>query len=250
MTRTLSGLNVFEASVHDTERVAAFSALSATFERQDAGFAGGASGGSWRMLRSAGVSTPARYLLLGQLGFVAFLALCAIIDPTGLRANHGWSYYVGRDETLVPYLLAFTTFIALTLRAARLLDDSSAPRGFSTGLRYLSVFLVLDVATPDTVNAFFYWAHDATSALLFLYELGFSVWIVAALGPRRLGTGLLAAQLLGGLVAMFSQLHVISLLGPGILLFQLSFGLLLVVAAAPVQVYAASPEPARAPASR
>ncbi len=196
------------------------------------------------------MSTPARYLLLGQFGFVAFLALCAIIDPTGLRANHGWSYYVGRNETLVPYLLAFATFIALTLRAARLLDDSSAPRGFSTGLRYLTLFLVLDVATPDTVNAFFYWAHDATSALLFLFELGFAAWIVATLVPGRLGASLLAAQFVGGLVAMFSQLHVIPLLGPGILVFQLSFGLLLVVAAAPVQVYASSLEPARAPANR
>ena len=196
------------------------------------------------------MSSPARYLLLGQIGFVAFLGLCALIDPTGLRANHGWSYYVGRNETLVPYLLAFTTFIALTLRAARLLDDSSAPRGFSTGLRYLTLFLVLDVATPDTVNAFFYWAHDGTSALLFLYELGFAVWIVAALGPRRLGAGLLATQFAGGLVAMFSQLHAISLLGPGILVFQLSFGLLLVVAAAPVQVYASGLEAARAPANR
>src|SRR5262249_43783673 len=163
-----------------------------------------------------------RYLLVGQVGFVAFLALCALIDPTGLQANHGWSYYVDHNQTLVPYVLAFTTLIALTLRAARLLDDSLAP-GFATGLRYLSVFL--DVATPDTVNSFFYWAHDATSALLFLYELGFSIWLVVTLGPRRIGGALLVTQFTGGLVAMFSQLHVIPLLGLGILVFQLSFGL-------------------------
>lgn len=178
--------------------------------------------------------SPARYLLLAQIGFVAFLVVCVLIDPTGLRANHGWSYYIGRDETLVPYLLAFATFIGLTLYAARLLDDSAASRAFSVGLRLLAVFLVLDVATPDTVNAFFYWAHDATSALLFLYELGFGIWIVATIGPRRVGTALLAVQFAGGIVAMFSQLHVIELLGPGILVFQLSFGVLLVAAAARV----------------
>ena len=202
-----------------------------------------------RLLRSLAVSTPARYLLLGQIGFAVFLALCAIIDPTGLQAVHGWSYFVDHNQTLVPYVLAFATFIALTLRAARLLDDSSAP-GFATGLRCLTVFLVLDVATPDTVNAFFYWAHDATSALLFLYELGFSVWIVVTLGPRRLGGALLVTQLIGGLVAMFSQLHVIPVLGLGILVFQLSFGLLLVIAAAPVQVFTPGLETAHAPANR
>ena len=196
------------------------------------------------------MSTPARYLLVGQAGFVAFLVLCAIIDPAGLQANHGWSYYAEHQETVVPYLLAFTIFIALTFRAARLLDESSAPHAFATGLRYLSLFLILDVATPDTVNAFFYWAHDATSALLFLYELGFAAWIVVALVPTRLGGALLATQFAGGIVAMLSQFHVIASLGLGIFVFQLSFGLLLVVAAALVQVQESDFETARAPVGR
>lgn len=202
------------------------------------------------VLRSTEVSTPARFLLFGQIGFLAFLMLCAAIDPSGLEDNHGWSYYLGHGETLVPYLLAFATFIAPTLRAARLLDDSSAPRELATGLRYLSFFLVLNLATPDTVDAFFYWAHDVTSALLFLYELGFAIWIVTMVGPRRTGVVLVTAQFAGGLVAMFSQLHAIPLLGPGILLFQVSFGLLLVVATAPMQVYAAGVESTGSPVSR
>jgi hypothetical protein len=197
------------------------------------------------------LSAPARVLLLAQLGFVAFLSLCAVIDPTGLEDNHGWSYYEGRDETLVPYLLAFAAFVSLVVYATVLLQGSSAPSGFVTGLRLLPLFLILNLATPDTVNAFFYWAHDVTSALLFLYELGFAIWIVAVMAPRRLGVGLLVAQFAGGLVAMFSQLHALPLLGFGILVFQLGFGLLLVVAAAPVRVgEAAVAEEATAPANR
>ena len=49
-------------------------------------------------------------------------------------------------------------------------ERSGAGAGLPTGLRLLAVFLLLDVATPDRVNAFFYWAHDLTSALLFLYR--------------------------------------------------------------------------------
>jgi hypothetical protein len=197
------------------------------------------------------LSAPARVLLLAQLGFVAFLALCAAIDPSGLEDNHGWSYYEGRGDTVVPYLLAFGTFIALVLYATTLLQGSSAPAGFVAGLRLLPLFLILNLATPDTVNAFFYWAHDVTSALLFLYELGFAIWVVAVMAPSRLGVGLLVAQFAGGLVAMFSQLHAVSLLGFGILVFQLCFGLLLVAAAAPVRVgEAAVAEEATAPANR
>jgi hypothetical protein len=197
------------------------------------------------------VSSPARYLLGAQVGFVAFLALCVVINPTGLEHNHGWSYYIGRSETVAPYVLAFVVFVVVTLYAAALLERSSAPAAFATGLRYLCVFLVLDLATPDTVNAFFYWAHDLTSAALFVYELAFGAWLLAVVVRTRLAACLLAAQFVSGLVAMFSQLQLIPLLGEGILFFQLSFGLLLVVAAAPVEVFErASLEEVRATAEQ
>ena len=196
------------------------------------------------------MSRPARYLLGAQVGFVAFLLLCVAIDPRGLGANHGWSYYEGRAETLVPYILAFVVFAAPVLYAAALLERSAAPAGFAIGLRYLCFFLLLNLATPDTVNAFFYWAHDVTSALLFVYELGFAAWLAVVVAPRALVLVLLGVQFAGGLVAMFSQLHVIPYLGEGILLFQLSFALVLIVAAAPIEVFEGELEEARVAANR
>ena len=184
------------------------------------------------------VSRPARFLLCGQIGFFVSLAVCVLIDPEGVRDNHGWSYYEGRAETLLPYLLGVLVFVSLTLYAASLLERSEAHPALPLGLRLLTAFLFLDVATPDTVNAFFYWAHNLTSTLLFLYELGFAVWVVWVVWRTRLGIALVTVQFLGGLVAMFSQLQVISHLGLGILLFQLSFGALLVAATARVRVAA------------
>jgi len=183
------------------------------------------------------VSAPARYLLAAQVGFLTLLASCAVVDPAGLESNHGWSYYEGRNATVVPYVLAFAVFVVLTLYAAALLERSRGPDGFATGLRYLCVFLLLDLATPDTLNTFFYWAHDVTSAALFVYELAFAAWLVVVVAPTRPAVVLLAAQFGGGLVAMFSQLQLVPLLGAGILLFQLSFGLVLVAAAARVEVW-------------
>jgi hypothetical protein len=180
------------------------------------------------------VSAAVRVLLFGQLAFFLGLAACALVAPEGLHDNHGWSYWEGRWATVVPYVLAVLLFVALTLYAAALLERASAPRGLVRGLRWLTVFLLLDVGTPDTVNAVFYWAHDLTSAVLFLYELAFGIWLVRALLPTRLGLSLVGAQFLGGLIAMFSQLQVVSQLGPGIFVFQVSFALLLVTATAAV----------------
>jgi hypothetical protein len=180
------------------------------------------------------VSRPARYLLFAQLVFFSALALCAVIRPEGLHDNHGWSYYEERDETIVPYLLGVLGCVLLILYAASLFERSAAPSGFPRALRLLALFLLLDIATPDTVNVVFYWAHDLTSALLFLYELGLAIWLVRTLWPAGLGVGLLGLQFVGGLVAMFSQLHLVSRLGLGIAIFQLSFCVLLVAATARV----------------
>ncbi len=176
---------------------------------------------------------PARYLLLAQVGFFVSLAVCVVIEPAGLNDNHGWSFYEGRRETVVPYALGILWAIVLILYASALVERSAAsPPGLASGLRLLAFFLFLDLATPDTVSSVFYWAHDLASTLLFLYQLGFAIWLVRSVWRTRAGAVLVGAQFVGGLVAMFSQLQMIPLLGPGILVFQVSFGALLVCSTA------------------
>jgi len=172
----------------------------------------------------------ARSLLLGQVGFFACLSLCVLIDSAGLNDNHGWSYYGGRAGTVVPYTLGFLVLVLLVGRSAQQLEKSSAPPWLPGALRLLAVLLLLDLATPDTVNALFYWAHDVASTVLFLFELALAILLVRNVVPTPAGWGMFGAQFSGGLVAMFSQLQMLALLGLGILVFQVSFGALLVVA--------------------
>jgi len=180
------------------------------------------------------VSLPARYLLSAQVVFFLSLAVCVVIEPEGLNDNHGWSFYEGRHDTVVPYVLGILGGILLVLYASALLERSAAPAGLAVGVRLLALFLFLNLATPDTVSRFFYWAHDLTSALLFLYQLGFAIWLVHSVWRTRTSVVLVTVQFLGGLVAMFSQLQLIPLLGLGIFVFQLSFGVLIVCATARV----------------
>lgn len=175
------------------------------------------------------MSRVARLLLSAQALFFLALGVCVTIDAHGLGDNHGWSYYEGRADTAAPYVIGFLGSIALIAYAAVVARRADA-RGLAWGLAGLALVLALDVATPDTVNVFFYWAHDVASAVLFVYQLGLALWLVRTLLPTRFGVALVATQLVGGIVAMFSQFGLVSQLGLGILLFQLTFGTLLVTA--------------------
>jgi hypothetical protein len=178
--------------------------------------------------------SPARTLVCGQLAFFAGLGGCVLIDTRGLWDNHGWSYYGTRRETAAVYAIGFLALVASIVVAASLLRRGPAPEPLAPLLGGLALALVLDLGTPDTIDQAFYDAHVAASVVLFLYELAVALWLVHALLPSRLGHGLVALQFAGGLVAMFSQLQWIGLLGLGILVFQGSFFLLLDVAVASV----------------
>ena len=171
--------------------------------------------------------SAARTLVYGQLAFFAALAGCALIDRRGLWDNHGWSYYGSRAQTAGLYTIGFLAFVACVLVVASYVRHVPAPAPLAPLLAGLALVLILDLATPDTIDQAFYDGHVAASVVLFLYQLAFAIWLVRAMLASRLGQGLLALQFAGGLVAMFSQLQWIGLLGLGILVFQVSFFVLL-----------------------
>ncbi len=167
-----------------------------------------------------------RDLVLAQVSFFGFLLVAGLVTDEGFTNNHGPSYYGEHLRTAVPFGLGLVLSAVFTWRAAAHVDEP-----FARALRLLAVLFLLDLATPDTVDGAFYWAHVAVSAALFLLELGIAAAIVHGQRARVL-VGLLAVQLAAGLVAMFSQLHAIAFLSEGIVAYQLAFGLLLIVAAA------------------
>ena len=172
-----------------------------------------------------------RNLVYAQVSFFGLLLVCVALTPKGFEANHGLSYYGEHAHTIGPYALGFVVCCVFLLRAAAHMPDEGDAGRLATGLRILAVLLLLDIATPDTINALFYWLHVIASAALFVFELALAGWLVAIGRRSPLSVGLLATQLCAGLVAMFSQLHAIELLSFGIVAFQVSFALLLVLEA-------------------
>ena len=165
-----------------------------------------------------------RNLVYAQLSFFSFLAVALLLTDEGFTRNHGLSYYGEHVHTIVPYGLGLLCCGAFIWRAAGGVTGPLAP-----ALRVLAVLLFLDLATPDTIDGAFYWAHVAVSAALFVHELAIAVGLVVVVRRGELAA-LLVAQVAAGLVAMFSQFHVIGYLSVGILIYQLAFGVLLVLA--------------------
>ncbi|HZP74107.1 MAG TPA: hypothetical protein VFA97_12095 [Gaiellaceae bacterium] len=173
------------------------------------------------------MTTVARLLLKAQLAFWGCMVVCFAVTGGGLSHNHGFSIYGGRWTTILPWAAGFVAAAYFILRAASLLDDGD--HALAQSLRVTVALLLGVLFTPDTVDAFFYDAHIVASVLLFLFEAIVGLWLVQRVHVRAV-LQLYVIQIVGGIVAAMSQAQWIGLLSPGILVFQVSFGALLVTA--------------------
>ncbi len=177
--------------------------------------------------------TDARRLLLqAQVAFWVCVALCFAFAGGGLGDNHGFSVYGGNWSTIAPWAVGIAAASFLILRAARALEPQD--HELAWWLRVNVVLLLSVLFTPDTVDRIFYEAHVVASVALFLFQAVVGLWLVR----RRPGTVILqlyVAQIGGGVVAGLSQLQWIGLLSPGIFVFQVAFGALLVLSVASQQ---------------
>jgi len=166
-----------------------------------------------------------RLLLLAQLAFWSCVLLCFAVTGGGLGHNHGFSVYGGKWTTILPWAVGIAAAAALIWRAADELTDEDPP--LARCLRINVVLLVFILLTPDSIDQFFYVAHIVASVALFLFQAIVGLWLVLR-SRSSVVLQLYVVQIAAGLVAGASQAQWIGLLSPGILVFQLAFGALLV----------------------
>jgi hypothetical protein len=191
------------------------------------------------------MSRAVRNLIYGQTVFFCFLVACMLVSKKGFGDNRGFSFFGGDKRTVVLYALGFALASVFFGRAALELErvGTQAARRLAAGLRIVIVLLLIDLCTPDTVNQAFYDAHIAGSVLLFGFQMFFAVWVAARVARSVPGWTLVGAQFVAGVSAGLSQLHWIAALGESILVFQLAFGALFVLAAATVDPVLEPAEP-------
>lgn len=171
------------------------------------------------------MASPRGLLVLAQLAFWACVGLCLAVTGGRLSHNHGFSVYGGRWTTVLPWAVGISAAAVLVWRAADAVSNED--QALARCLRINVVLLVFILLTPDSIDQLFYVAHIVASVALFLFQAIVGLWLVLR---TRSGAvlQLYVLQIAGGLVAGASQAQWIGLLSPGILVFQLAFGALLV----------------------
>jgi hypothetical protein len=167
-----------------------------------------------------------RLLLLAQVAFWSCVLLCFAVTGGGLGHNHGFSVYGGRWTTILPWAIGISGAAVMVWRAADVLANDDPP--LARCLRVNVVLLVFILLTPDTVDQAFYVAHIVASVALFLFQAIVGLWLVTRTHSSVV-LQLYVVQIAAGLVAGASQAQWIGLLSPGIFVFQLAFGALLVL---------------------
>jgi len=170
-----------------------------------------------------------RNLLYSQLSFFSIVILCIFIYPNGLGANNGISYYGTLPVTFPLYILAcFSTAFFLLRATLYFPKDSKALRIVSYCLRSLVPFLIGILFTPYTYSPAYDVIHKIFGTIFFLIQSGLILWLSARVKWDGFTTIMIAIQLIGGLIALFSLFDIIMWEIEGQIIFQLVFGILLI----------------------
>lgn len=168
---------------------------------------------------------PARYLLTGFLLAAVGIVVCIIVQPAGLAANNGISYYGGRLATIVPYVLALGVYSLTYHKIAKRLPGRAPYPPLAGAFKLWSVLLVAVMLTPYDLSGFMYDLHTTFGCMLFFSQLVVSGWVAFSLVGDKLSRGLWTIQFLSGVVAAIYVLPAEGFELQAQVAFQLAFSL-------------------------
>lgn len=167
-------------------------------------------------------------LVKGQLCLFGGMALCVVVRPEGLYANHGISYFGVQWETVSLYaigLVGVATFTRRALRSAAFaLPTPGRVRQIADGFALLVYGVIL---TPYPVSPVLSWLHRGFGSALFVLQLALAGRLVVWTRDS-LAAAFLLIQLIGGILATGYVLRDEGYLVEAQLLFQLGFGVVVV----------------------
>lgn len=170
-----------------------------------------------------------RYLKYSQVSFFSLLIVCFVLEPTVITSNLGISFYGNHRLTVVPYLLGLLLTSYFIIKAARAMPRTSrAFNAMAEALIALGLLIIGVLMTPYSVTTLFDRAHVLASGILFVVELALATWLVVMTYRDWVSLALLAAQIIGALIATISLVTSIELMLTGQVITQLAFGVLLV----------------------
>ncbi len=168
-----------------------------------------------------------RYIVYGQVVFLASLVACALLLPQGLAANDGFSYYGVHLRTVLPYSVGMVLLAWFYLKATRLFSLVLVAKVATYIIYVLLALLVMMVATPYRLNATFHWLHVFATFGIFGLQVALSIWLVMMVRWDGLNILLLILLVTEVALAAYSLQPVSGFLIQYETAFQVTFSILL-----------------------
>lgn len=169
-----------------------------------------------------------RQIMWGQGILYAGLLVCIILEPQGLGANDGISYYGIHLRTVVPYLLGLLGAAYFCWQAGSRMEQPQL-RPVQISLLFFSLLIAGIVVTPYSVDRWFDYMHTALGSALFSLQLVLSGWLIWQLKYSWWSVLLGLTELAGGILSAIYLKPTHGFLLQAQILFQLAFGALLVL---------------------
>lgn len=152
--------------------------------------------------------------------------LCIVLQPEGLRANDGLSYYGVYWLTIIPFLAAFILYETALWRAADSLGHTPKTRMLALGIRLAAILAMAVALTPHTfLNGWMDNPHAVIGLVLFLVQLAISIKLLR-MGFHWIDAGLVIIELAGGAACAYYSMFEHGWLLQSQAIFQVAFAIL------------------------
>ena len=166
-------------------------------------------------------------IYIGLIVSIALLILCIIMNPVGLRANDGLSFFGGKGWTIIPYSLAFAFYaLCMWLASDRINSTNSTAAYLKTMLRIMSLLLVGLTITPHTIVDPI---HTTFGTTLFIFQLISSGWLVYKNGKNLVVYLLILTMLISGIFSAYYLPLKLGYLLQTQIIYQIAFAGILII---------------------
>jgi hypothetical protein len=134
-----------------------------------------------------------------------FLFICFLISPNVILNNEGTSAFGINLLTVVPYATGYFLFAYFIGRSVKYIKHDFQPFNIIYyAFNLMAIFFIALVFTPYSIGTGFDWIHTTISTLLFLTELGLSVYLVFKIRLNFINILAFIGEVISGIIAMFS----------------------------------------------
>lgn len=168
------------------------------------------------------------YYIISQALLLIGMIICFIIQPHGLIADEGISYYGGRIVTVVPYAIGIVGATSIANFGTKKYKITKDFKNYSKLIWLILLLSIGVVLAPYNYDTWLTRLHEIFGASIFLIQLFMAIKILKLYKDNKLNYYLFAVQLFGGLMSAIYFFPKNGYLIEAQLLFQFAFGLILI----------------------